>query len=79
MARSSNKRKMDYVQLFSEIDDIRTSIISLIVEKTCANIFENETENEEAHIDNLLGKLEFVNEISANIVNAIEENEVLGG
>ena len=79
MARGSNQRKLNYIQLFAEIDDLRSTIISLIVKETIEHIWDEEPTNAETYIDELVGKLEFVNEIADNIVNAIGENEILNG
>ena len=79
MARSSNQRKLNYIQLFAEIDDLRSTIISLIVKETIEHIWDEEPTNAETYIDELVGKLEFVNEIADNTVNAIGENKILNG
>ena len=79
MTRSSNQRKLNYIQLFAEIDDLRSTIISLIVKETIEHIWDEEPTNAETYIDELVGKLEFVNEIADNIVNAIGENKILNG
>ena len=77
MARGSRQRISEYINAFSEIDDTRLDLLKYIVEQTCLNINNEDTEDIESLIDIQMDKLEFINEVAANIINAFEENGVL--
>ena len=76
---NSRTRKVEYVSLFGELDELRVILLKQIKNLTIENIDQDESAEAEAKIDVLVGKLDFVNEVAAVIINAYIENETLDG
>ena len=76
---NSRTRKIEYVALFGELDELRIILLKQIKNLTIENIDQDESAEAEAKIDVLVGKLDFVNEVAAVAINAFIENETLDG
>jgi len=76
---NSRTRISEYVVMFASIDELRIQLLKKIKDMTLENIDKQDSEEAQAEIDVLTAKVDFVNDISANIINAFMENETLNG
>jgi len=76
---NSRTRISEYVVMFASIDELRIQLLKKIKDMTLENIDKQDSEQAQAEIDVLTAKVDFVNDIAANIINAFMENETLNG
>lgn len=76
---NSRTRISEYVVMFASIDELRIQLLKKIKDMTLENIDKQDSEQAQAEIDVLTAKVDFVNDIAVNIINAFMENETLNG
>ena len=77
--KSSRTRLSEYINLFSQIDELRLDLLTQITNLTLDGINVDDSVEEERQADILVNKLEFVNSIAENIIVGFVENGELNG
>jgi hypothetical protein len=77
--KSSRTRLSEYINLFSQIDELRLDLLTQITNLTLDGINVDDSVEEERQADILVNKLEFVNSIAENIIVGFMENGELNG
>jgi hypothetical protein len=76
---NSRQRRLEYINMFAEIDHQRVKTLKRVVNATIENIDKEESEEQEQFVDIELSKIEFLNQIAENIIVAVAENGELDG
>lgn len=76
---NSRTRRFTYIGLFNEIDAMRVAKLQNVWKLTQQEIDSEAPGETEDLVDAEMSRLEFLNDLTEFIVNAIEENEALDG